>query len=209
VKGKNTQLSPEEILQFWFADTANDPARAVARNEFWFKSSCATDALIRERFSPEVEGAARGEFAAWSDAPRSALALVLLLDQFPRNIWRGTARAFAHDAQALTAAHHAVASEYLRQLTPVEQAFLLLPYQHSESIESQRESVRLSDENTLAAPPAWRPLMEYYAQYAKQHRDLIERFGRFPHRNRVLGRKSTADEEAYLSAGGATFGQGG
>ena len=203
------QLSPEKILQFWFADTANDPARAAARNEFWFKSSSATDTLIREQFSPAIEAAARGELAAWADTPRSALALVLLLDQFPRNIWRGTARAFAHDPQALTAAQRAVAFEYLRQLMPVEQAFLLLPYQHSESIENQRESVRLSDEITMAAPPAWRPLMEYYSKFAKQHRDLIERFGRFPHRNRVLGRESRAEEEAYLRAGGMTFGQGG
>jgi uncharacterized protein (DUF924 family) len=209
VTDKPTQFSPNEIVQFWFADAASDPARAAARNEFWFKSSSETDALIRERFSPAIEAAARGELAAWADAPRSALALVLLLDQFSRNIWRGTARAFAHDTQALTAAQHAVASEHLRELMPVEQAFLLLPYQHSESIENQRESVRLSDEITMAAPPAWRPLMEYYAKYAKQHRDLIERFGRFPHRNRVLGRESTAEEKAYLSTGGATFGQEG
>jgi len=209
VTDKPTQFSPDEIVQFWFADTANDPARAAARNEFWFKSSSETDALIRERFTPAVEAAAQGELAAWADAPRSALALVLLLDQFPRNMWRGTGRAFAHDPQALTTAQHAVASRYLRQLAPVEQAFLLLPYQHSESVENQRASVRLSDEITLAAPPAWRPLMEYYGKFAKQHRDLIERFGRFPHRNRVLWRESTAEEKAYLSTGGATFGQEG
>jgi uncharacterized protein (DUF924 family) len=209
VTDRNPQLSPEEILQFWFAGAASDPARTAARNEFWFTPSSTTDALIRERFAPAVDSAARGELAAWEDAPHSALALVLLLDQYPRNIWRGSARAFAHDPQALKTAQRAVASGYLRQLTPVEQAFLILPYQHAESIENQRDSVRLSDEITQAAPPAWRSLMEYYAKYAKQHLELVERFGRFPHRNRVLGRESTAEEIAYLSAGGATFGQAG
>lgn len=206
---ENPQLSPEEILQFWFAGAASDPARTTARNEFWFTPSSATDALIRDKFAPAVKAAAREEFAAWADAPHPALALVLLLDQFPRNIWRGTARAFEHDPQALKTAQHAVGSGYLRQLTPVEQAFLILPYQHAESIENQRESVRLSNEITQAAPPPWRSLMEYYAKYAKQHLELVERFGRFPHRNRVLGRESTAEEITYLSAGGATFGQAG
>ena len=172
MNGENTQASPETILDFWFAGAANDPACATARNDFWFKSS-SEDALIRERFVHTIEAAARGELAAWADAPRPALALVLLLDQFPRNIWRGTARAFARDAQALKTAQHAVASGYLQQLTPVEQVFLLLPYQHSESVEDQRESVRLAEEITRAAPPEWRSSMEYYASFSKQHRDLI------------------------------------
>ncbi|HJQ84276.1 MAG TPA: DUF924 family protein, partial [Candidatus Binatia bacterium] len=172
-------------------------------------SSAEADALVRERFVGAIAAAASGELATWADAPRSALALVVLLDQFPRHVWRRTARAFAHDPQALATAERAVAAGHWSQLEPVEQAFLILPYQHSESLAHQRESVRLSHAIIDAAPPAWRPLLERYHDFAERHRALIERFGRFPHRNRVLGRDPTADEAAYLGAGGESFGQGG
>ena len=200
---------PEAILEFWFGAAAHDPAQAAARAGLWFGSSAETDALIRERFTPVVEAAARGELAPWARAPRSALGLVVLLDQFSRNIWRGTARAFAHDPQALAVAQASVASGDLEQLEPVEQMFLVLPYEHSESLEHQRTSVGLFTQIATAAPPTWRRLVEGSLKFAAQHLALIERFGRFPHRNFVLGRESTAEEEAYLRAGGATFGQGG
>lgn len=202
------QDDPLSILRFWFGRAADDPAEASARESFWFGASRAADSLIRERFAPAVEAAARGEFDSWVQVPRSTLALVLLLDQFPRNSWRGTAKAFAHDAQALRAAQEAVARSHFHNLAPLEQAFLVLPFQHSESIEDQRASVRLSSEIAQAAPTEWRPVLEGYLQFAKEHFALIERFGRFPHRNHVLGRAPTAEEEAYLSRGGATFGQG-
>ena len=196
------------ILEFWFARAADDPAEASARGSFWFGASRETDSLIRERFGSAVEAAARGELDSWVQAPRSALALVLLLDQFPRNIWRGTAKAFAHDARALWAAREAVARGHLRNLAPIEQAFLVLPFQHSESIDDQRESVRFSSEIARAAPAVWRPLLEDYLRFAKEHLALIERFGRFPHRNQVLGRAPTAEEAEYSRGGGASFGQG-
>jgi uncharacterized protein (DUF924 family) len=199
---------PLSILEFWFGRAAGNPAEADAREAHWFGASREADSLIREWFMSAVEAAARGEFDSWMQVPRSTLALVLLLDQFPRNIWRGTARAFAHDARALRAAREAVARGHLRDLAPVEQAFLILPFQHSESIEDQRESVRLSSEIAQAAPPEWQPLLERYLQFARQHRALIEQFGRFPHRNHALGRCSTAEEEAYLRGGGESFGQG-
>jgi uncharacterized protein (DUF924 family) len=202
------QVDPQGILGFWFGRAADDSAEASAREAFWFGASRETDSLIRERFASAVEAAARGEFDSWVQVPRSTLALVLLLDQFPRNMWRGTAKAFAHDAQALRAAQEAVARGHLDNLAPLEQAFLVLPFQHSESIEDQRESIRLSSEIAQAAPAAWRPVLEGYLQFAKEHFALIEQFGRFPHRNHVLGRAPTAKEEAYLSRGGASFGQG-
>ena len=142
------------------------------------------------------------------EVPRSTLALVLLLDQFPRNMWRGTGKAFAHDARALQTAREAVARGHLRNLAPLERVFLVLHYQHSESIEDQRESVRLSSEIVQAAPAAWQPVLEGHLQFAKQHFALIEQFGRFPHRNHVLGRTPTAEEEAYSRRGGASFGRG-
>jgi uncharacterized protein (DUF924 family) len=202
------QGDTQAILEFWFARAADDPVDASARESFWFGASGEADSLIRKRFASTIDAAARGEFDPWVREPHAALALVLLLDQFPRNVWRGTARAFAHDAQALRATQEAVARGHLQQLTPAEQAFLVLPFQHSESVEHQRESVRLSTEIVEAAAEAWRPVLERYLLFAKQHLVLIERFGRFPHRNHVLGRAPTAEEEAYLSGGGASFGQG-
>jgi uncharacterized protein (DUF924 family) len=200
-------IDPQAILDFWFGDAAGDPARAAAREEFWFGASQTTDAAVRERFSAAIEAAARGELEHWANAARSALALVVLLDQFPRNVWRGSAGAFEHDPHAREVARAAIAAGYLERLAPIEQAFLTLPYQHDESLASQRESVRLSERIARSAPAAWRPLLDHYADFARQHLALIERFARFPHRNRVLGRVSTPEERAYLDEGGATFGQ--
>jgi uncharacterized protein (DUF924 family) len=198
---------PENILAFWFDRAAEDPVQATARGDFWFGTSGEADAVIRERFAPAVEAAARGDLDPWLEAPRSTLALVLTLDQFPRNIWRGTANAFAHDHEALQAAKDALARGHPNGLAPIEQAFLVLPFQHSESIDDQREAVRLSSEIARTAPAPWQPLLDHYLDFAKQHLALIIRFGRFPHRNRVLGRRSTAAEEQYLAGGGVTFGQ--
>jgi uncharacterized protein (DUF924 family) len=201
------QSDSHSILGFWFGRAADDPAEASAREAFWFGASGEADSLIREQFTSVVAAATRGDFDSWVQSPRSSLALVLLLDQFPRNMWRGTAKAFAHDAQALRAAREAVARGHLDSLAPIEQAFLVLPFQHSESVEDQRESVRLSSEIARTAPPAWQPILERYLQFAKQHLALVDRFGRFPHRNHILGREATAEEEAYLAGGGTTFGQ--
>lgn len=207
--GENRDVShdPETILAFWFGGAAQDPVAAAARESFWFGASDEIDRRVRDHFAPAIEAAAGGELDTWLRAARSALALVLLLDQFPRNAWRGTARAFAQDGLALRAAREAIARGHLRELAALEQAFLVLPFQHSESIEDQREAVRLSSEIARTAAPEWRPLLEHYLQFARRHLELIERFGRFPHRNRVLGRDPTEEEEHYLRAGGTDFGQ--
>jgi uncharacterized protein (DUF924 family) len=199
---------PEDILQFWFGDGTEAPAKAEAQMSLWFEASPATDAEIRERFGAAVEAAGRGERASWIGAPRSTLALVMLLDQFPRNIWRGTARAFSHDEQALADARQAVAAGFLSTLAPIEQPFLALPFQHSESLDAQRESLQLCDEIVANAPAEWRSLLESFHWYAQRHRELIERFGRFPHRNAILGRESTGEELRHLDAGAENFGQG-
>ena len=201
-------VDPEDILQFWFGDAAEAPAKAEARMPLWFDVSPENDARIRARFGTTVEAAARGELASWAGSRRPALALVVLLDQFSRNIWRGTARAFAQDAQALDVARQMVAAGFFGELAPIEQVFLTLPFEHSESLDAQREAVRLCREVAAMAPPDWRPFMESFLPYAEQHHELIARFGRFPHRNAVLGRVSTPEEEAYLAGGGETFGQG-
>ncbi|MGH7338153.1 MAG: DUF924 family protein, partial [Myxococcota bacterium] len=178
-----SQIDPRAVLDFWFGDATGDPARAQARQSVWFGASDEMDAEVRQRFGAAIEVAARGELAHWRDAARPALALALLLDQFPRNVWRGTRRAFAHDRQALETARASVSAGHLDELAPIEQAFLILPYEHSESIEAQRECVQLSEQILRAAAPEWRPVLEIYADYARRHHALIERFGRFPHRN--------------------------
>jgi uncharacterized protein (DUF924 family) len=199
---------PDHILQFWFADAAQSPAKAEARMTFWFDGAPETDAQIRDRFGTAVEAAARGELTAWTGAPRPALTLVVLVDQFPRNLWRGTARAFSHDPRALAVAEQALAAGFFQELAPIERPFLALPFQHSESLEAQRESVRLCAEIVASAPPEWRATLETFHDYAQRHLEVIARFGRFPHRNAMLGRASTAEERAYLESGGETFGPG-
>lgn len=202
-----TTIDPQDVHAFWFADAADDPDAAAARQAWWFRSSAQTDAEIRERFAGAIEAALRGELAAWQDAPRPALALVILCDQLPRNAWRGTARAFATDPLALRTVRAALAAGHAARLSPVEHSFLLLPFEHSEAIADQDECVRRFTALLAGASAAWRPMLEGYLAYAEQHRELIARFGRFPHRNRVLGRESTAAELAFLEGGGATFGQ--
>jgi uncharacterized protein (DUF924 family) len=200
-------MSWRAIHEFWFGGAATDPAQAQARAAFWFGASATTDALVRERFLPCVEAAAHGELDEWLASPQSALSLVITLDQFPRNIWRGTAGAFAHDAQALRVAQACLAKSYLRELAPVAQGFLVMPFQHVESAELQRVSVRLYEGIASDAPAPWQPLVETFLKFARLHLQLIERFGRFPHRNAILGRDSSPDEAAYLAAGGENFGQ--
>ena len=201
-------VDAEAILAFWFGDAAADPAKAAARERFWFGNASETDAIIRERFLPAIAAAARDELASWAREPRSALAEVILVDQFPRNVWRGTANAFAYDSQALDAARAAVAAGHLERLAPLEQAFLVLPFEHSEAIQDQRECVHLSAMIAASAPAEWRALLERYPDFAVKHLEIIERFGRFPHRNRVLGRAATPGEIEYLEAGAEGFGQG-
>jgi len=201
-------IDPAAILEFWFGDVAADPAKAAARDAFWFGTASETDAFIRERFRNAIEAAARDELAAWARDPRSALAEVILLDQFPRNVWRGTATAFAYDDKALDAARAAVAAGHLDRVAPIEQAFLILPFEHSESIQDHREGVHLSAMIAARAAAEWRPLLERYLDFAVKHLAIIERFGRFPHRNRALGRAATREEIEYLVAEAGGFGQG-
>jgi uncharacterized protein (DUF924 family) len=197
----------QAVHTFWFGDATHDPARSEARSAFWFRSAPKTDDLVRERFATSVAAAARGDLDAWRDEPRSALARVIVLDQFPRNIWRGTAEAFAHDAKALLAAEGSLAQGHLASLSPVEQGFLVMPFQHVESLERQQESVRLYRGIVEAAPAPWKRVVGNFLKFAQLHLELIERFGRFPHRNAILGRTPTANEAAYLAAGGESFGQ--
>lgn len=181
-----TEAAVEKVLSFWFAQTSR------AR---WFKSDQGFDREIEKRFLSPIEAAARGALEPWVETPRGALALCILLDQFPRNVWRGTPRAFASDAEARRIADAALAAGHDRKLEPDERLFLYLPFEHSESLQDQERSVAL-----------FRALGDAeQLDYAVRHRDIIARFRRFPHRNRVLGRDSTPEELAFLQQPGSSF----
>lgn len=177
----------KDVLEFWFQ---GDPT--LARRE-WFVKDPAFDASIRERFTPLMDAAQRGELVNWEAAPESTLALVILCDQFPRNVYRGTPKAFEFDGIARHAAGIAVERGDDRTMTPHQRAFLYLPFEHSENIDDQLRAVELF---TRLAGEA--PRHKMYLEYAIAHKDVIEKFERFPHRNEILGRASTPEEIAFL-----------
>ena len=179
----------------------------MQRLSFWFQANPAVDESISQRFSTPVRCAARGEFTAWEQAPRSCLALVILLDQFPRNIYRGKVEAFQYDSRALDVASRGVAAGYLEQLSLVEQCVFVLPYEHSEDVSVQRAGIGLLKQIVDGADPDWKPSAQVSLGFARRHLEIVERFGRFPHRNAVLDRSSTPAERAYLEGGGESFGQ--
>ena len=157
----------------------------------WFAKDEDFDARFRARFAEAHERAASGELSAWEDTAEGALALILLLDQFPRNCFRGTARMFATDTLAVAAADRAIAAGHDMGVEPGIRAFFYLPYEHAEDLALQERCVELT-----------RPLGAEWLRYAEEHRDIIQRFGRFPHRNKLLGRESTPEELQFLAAGG-------
>lgn len=186
----------DEVLDFWF-DVPTGTGHGQVRS-LWFTKSDATDALVRARFNATVEAALRGELDHWAATPRGALALILLLDQFTRNIFRDTPRAFEGDARALQVATALVDSGRDRALPQLQRWFVYLPFEHAESLPLQQRAVALFEalaEDGLAEPLEW----------ALRHRDVIARFGRFPHRNAILGRSSTAEERAFLAQPGSRF----
>src|SRR5262245_19304707 len=187
--------TPADVLAFWFG---RDAERGKAHKR-WFVKNDAFDREIRERFSPYYEEAAAGKLACLKESPAGCLALILLLDQFPRNMFRGTPRAFATDPLALETARHALARGFDRELLPVEKLFVYLPFEHSEALADQEQSCELT--KALDAYPE--PNDVY--RYALLHRDIIRRFGRFPHRNAILGRASTPEELEFLKGPGSSF----
>ncbi len=199
------------VRAFWFGGlplTADALERRVC---FWFGGDAAAlerrDALIRSRFGALLERAATGELSSWADGPRRRLSLIVLLDQFPRHIFRGTARAFAHDGQALPLTLSGMQSAADAALDVVERIFFYMPMQHAESREVQDESVAAYRRLRTEAPPELYATFDACLRSAENHRLIIERFGRFPHRNRLLGRAATPPELEWLRAGGESFGQ--
>lgn len=199
---------PGDIHAFWFADALGDPARAKARMPWWFGSDADTDRLITERYATVLQAAGAGALSSWEGEPRSCLALVIVLDQFPRNIHRAKPAAFAYDASALEITRRGLAAGHLQALATIEQAFFLMPFQHCEDLACQRESVAHFERMVEGATPEWREVARGVLDYARLHLEIVERCGRFPHRNAILGRVSTAQEIDYLASTSESFGQG-
>jgi uncharacterized protein (DUF924 family) len=190
-------VSAENVLAFWFPPGATlDDAGARAQLERWFRGG--TDDEIRRRFPETAEAAARGELDAWAATPRGLLALVLVLDQFSRSLYRGTPRAFAQDARAQALAREAIERGWHRQLGPWEATFLAVALGHSEQLALHDLGIAALEELTPQLPASQAPLWQHSLSQGRAHRDVIRRFGRHPHRNAVLGRLSTPAEEAYL-----------
>lgn len=186
-----------EILDFWFG-RSDEPSYGKKRS-IWFNKNSEIDQEVRTYFLTDFEQAVAGQLDDWQQSPRSCLALILLLDQFPRNMFRGTPQAFAGDSQALSAACHAVEAGFDKQLLTVQRWFIYLPFEHSENLAHQQQSVELF--TSLSDDPDSASTIDY----AIRHKSVIERFGRFPHRNQILGRKTSPEEAEFLKQPGSSF----
>lgn len=186
-----------EVLDFWFGKPGI-PSYGKQRS-FWFNKKPKFDQELKTRFLADHEQAAANQLNHWQDSPRNCLALILLLDQFPRHMFRGTPQAFATDLQALSVAQFAVRHSFDQKLLAVERWFVYLPFQHSEDLALQRQGVELV--TALSDDPGSAATIDY----AVRHYAVIERFGRFPHRNKILGRVSTPEEAEFLKQPGSSF----
>jgi uncharacterized protein (DUF924 family) len=185
-----------EVLDFWFSDRA----RAL-----WFAADPALDQEIRSQFGWVVVAAANGALDHWTSVANGALALTILLDQFPRNLHRGSPRAFEHDDRARQVASAAIDGQFDLAVALDRRMFFYLPFEHSEVLADQDRSVELFTRWAAAHPPALQAYADDQLVYVHRHREIIQRFGRFPHRNAALGRASTADERAFLEEAGSSF----
>ena len=196
----------DEVLDFWFGACGPDGALDLTKRRMWFGEGHQHDAEIRRRFGKLHRRAGRGELdAEWGAKPRGTIALIVVLDQFSRHIHRGTARAFAQDPAAQRLAAAGVEQETDRALIPAQRAFFYLPFEHAEDIALQRLGARQFEHLSTEVARGWRKDYISFADYAGYHRDIIERFGRFPHRNRILGRASTPEEIEFLKQPGSSF----
>jgi uncharacterized protein (DUF924 family) len=194
------------LISEWFGDTLTESASIPNRMGYWFSSDPERDHRLAAFFQSLVEECAAGKHYRWLDDPEGRLALIITLDQLPRNLFRGTPRAFTHDSYTAALCLAAAHTGQDRDLLPVQRAFLYMPLQHLEDLQAQEAGVQLYDQ-LAAEHPQWPVFTDGFASFARLHRDIIARFGRFPHRNKILGRDSTAEEAEYLTGEAPTFGQ--
>ncbi len=192
--------SPEEVLSYWFPEGFNeaDPQTRRRQAQRWMRGGPEVDREITERFGETLEKARRGELDHWADTPRGRLALIVVLDQFSRNIYRDLPLSYAQDEKALQLAVEGIERGMDRTLSPPERFFFWLPLGHSEDLALQERGVSYAEEEAANAPSHLRARAEFGVSQAKAARDVIARFGRHPHRNEILGRESTSEELEYL-----------
>lgn len=196
---------PQDILDHWFGGAPDDPATAGKKLALWWGSNPDTDAELRERFGATHEAAAAGQLDGWAATPEGRVALVLVLDQLSRNLHRGTPRAFAQDPAALRLALAAVEQGEDRSSPFFHRVFLYMPFEHSERLADQERCCRLFDALLAECPELLRGPARTFLDFAHRHRDIVARFGRFPHRNAILGRPSSAEEQRFLEQPGSSF----
>jgi uncharacterized protein (DUF924 family) len=202
------QLRIEKILSFWFKEQVLSAPQIDSRMDTWFGTDADFDAGIVRGFSDDVEQASDGKLDHWSNTPSGRLALILLLDQFRRNIHRGTPEAYAKDKAALKLCVEGAMGNGDSGLAPIHRVFFYMPLQHAESKKVQEKSVVLYNRIASAVSPTYKETFETIAQFAELHADIVTQFGRFPHRNKVLNRADTPEEAQYLSGDSPDFGQG-
>lgn len=198
--------TPADVLDFWFGDTLQRDWPEQDRSALWFGGGPELDAQISARFGPLVDAALDGSLFDWEARLDTRLALIVLLDQLSRNVFRGTASAFAGDGRAQKLVLQTLALSQDADLPRVGRVFLYMPLMHAESVALQHECVRLFTALWEGSPPELLDTLADHLRFARQHRDIIEKFGRFPHRNAVLGRPNTPAEEVFLKDG-PRFGQ--
>ena len=195
------------IIAFWLGPALQNPGLALARKEWWYRGGPAVDEEIRARFGPEVDLACNGGLAEWEGTPEGAFGLILLLDQFTRNLFRGTPDAWRGDPRAFRVVNGAIAAGLDRALHPVERIWLYHPFHHSESPTEQDRGLGLLNALCEEAAAEWKPYVDQSIQGWTRHRNIVAEYGRFPHRNAILGRSNTPAEEEFLAGGVENFGQ--
>ena len=195
----------DTILGFWFSANPDGTTLAEDRAALWWSKNSQVDEEIRARFESTVKLAGEGKLDLWLGEPQGRLALIILTDQFPRNIYRDSPQAFAFDAQALKCSLEGIELGVDQLLRPFERVFFYLPLEHSERLEHQERSVRMFSDLVTIVAPNQREIFENYLDLAIRHRDIVARFGRFPHRNEILSRPSTPEELDFLAQPGSSF----
>ena len=202
------QIRIDAVLAFWFQDKALSAPQIDGRMDVWFGEDPLFDEEVAREFADDVAKASEGQLDHWGNTPHGRLALIILLDQFRRNIYRNSPEAFEKDNAALKLCVEGAMEKKDKGLSPIERVFFYMPLQHAESRKVQKKSVEIYNKLAEAVSATYKETFETCAQFAELHADIVEQFGRFPHRNKILGRENTPEEAEYLAGDVPTFGQG-
>ena len=195
----------DSVLHFWFGESDSAAEVSAGKSQLWWRKDESVDRAIADRFGDTVESVAKGEFSHWHGSPAGQLASIICVDQLPRNFYRDQAQAFAYDDIAFDFAEQALSAQADLRLPPIRRVFMYLPFEHRENIAAQSRSVALFQTLADESGTADKPIFENFLDFAKRHYEVIEKFGRFPHRNRILGRPSTPRELEFLKQPGSSF----